>query len=63
MQIDRAYVSCPYCGEDSEIEIDESGGNRQEFVHDCPVCCQPWEVSVTRDSEGDWLVIARTGDE
>jgi hypothetical protein len=32
-------------------------------VQDCPVCCQPWQVEVTRDRDGDWNATLRTGDE
>jgi hypothetical protein len=44
-----ARVSCPYCGEDVEIFLDPE--SRGEMVHDCEVCCRPWqlEVSWTRD--------------
>lgn len=56
-------MSCPYCGEPSDLGVDEDGGTRQVFVHDCPVCCQPWEVEVVRDRDGDWAARARTGDE
>lgn len=55
--------SCPYCGEAVDIDIDESGGSRQEYVQDCPVCCQPWEVEVVRDRDGDWSANLRTVDE
>jgi transposase-like protein len=55
-------VSCPYCGEESELDVDEGGGSRQSYVQDCPVCCQPWQVEVTRDREGDWSAAARTTD-
>jgi hypothetical protein len=56
-------VYCPYCGEMAELDVDEAGGSRQSYVQDCPVCCQPWQVSVTRDSDGDWTASLRTGDE
>ena len=55
--------ACPYCGEEVEIDIDPGGGSRQRFVQDCPVCCQPWEVEVTRDSDDDWAITLRTADE
>ena len=54
---------CPYCGEPVDVDIDEGGGTRQSYVQDCPVCCQPWQVEVTRDREGDWSVALRTTDE
>lgn len=56
-------LSCPYCGEPIELDIDKSGGSRQSYVEDCPVCCNPWQVEVSRDSEGDWHVTLRTSDE
>ena len=56
-------VSCPYCGEESDLVIDEGGGSRQAYVQDCPVCCQPWEVEVKRGRDLDWSAVLRTLDE
>jgi hypothetical protein len=56
-------LSCPYCGEPVDLDVDESGGERQTFLQDCPVCCQPWEVEVVRDREGGWNATLRTADE
>ena len=56
-------MSCPYCGEPVELDIDEDGGSRQEFVQDCPVCCQPWQVAVRRDADGEWTASLQTADE
>ena len=55
--------NCPYCGEEVDIDIDDTGGTRQSYVQDCPVCCQPWQVEVTRDRDGDWSASLRTGDD
>jgi hypothetical protein len=55
--------SCPYCGEPVELSVDDGGGSRQSYVEDCPVCCQPWQVSLTRNPDGDWDVSLRTTDE
>lgn len=46
-------VSCPYCGEDNLIRVDTSGGRRQEYVEDCHVCCQPWQVRITVHAHDD----------
>lgn len=54
---------CPYCGEAVELDADQSGGSRQSFVEDCPVCCRPWQVVVARDRDGSWNVTLRTADE
>ncbi|MBD3402612.1 CPXCG motif-containing cysteine-rich protein [candidate division GN15 bacterium] len=32
---------CACCGEENETFIDPQGGDNQEFVEDCPVCCRP----------------------
>ena len=47
-----ASVTCPYCAESVSIGVDPGGGASQEYVEDCPVCCQPWRVNVTFDREG-----------
>ena len=49
---DTASVSCPYCGETSELWVDLAGGGVQEYVQDCEVCCHPWFVRVQFDGEG-----------
>ena len=56
-------LSCPYCGETVEITVDPTGGAQQEYVEDCPVCCQPWQVHVEVDSDGRVHVWADAADE
>jgi len=41
-----ADVVCPYCGEAVTILVDPGGGSAQEYVEDCEVCCNPWQVKV-----------------
>lgn len=50
-------VACPYCGESVEIylEPDVQG----TLVMDCEVCCRPWQVQVTRDSEYRYVDVSR----
>lgn len=48
----EADVICPYCGEDCTIALDPGGGTTQEYVEDCPICCQAWQVAVHYDEEG-----------
>ena len=55
-------ASCPYCGELVEMIIDAGGGDRQNYVEDCPVCCQPWEITLEQDG-GSWSATLRTIDE
>ena len=61
--VESILQSCPYCGETVELDFDESGGSRQEYVQDCPVCCQPLQVEVTCDRGGRWNATLRTADE
>lgn len=48
----EADVSCPYCGETCSIGLDPGGGEEQEYVEDCHVCCRPWRVRVHYGPEG-----------
>ncbi len=47
-----AEVLCPYCGEKVEIVLDPAGGAEQDYVEDCEVCCQPWQLTVRYDETG-----------
>lgn len=48
----EAEVTCPYCGEEMSISVDAGGGDSQEYVEDCQVCCRPWNVHVSFDKDG-----------
>ena len=52
-------VTCPYCGEAVEIflEPDVMG----TLVHDCEVCCQPWQLQVGYE-DGERYVNVSRGD-
>ena len=49
----EAEVRCPWCGAASVIALDPGGGNAQEYVEDCEVCCRPWTVRVVYDDAGN----------
>lgn len=49
---ENVSVACPYCGEPVELLIDVSAGS-QAYVEDCSVCCQPMDVSIQVDSDGN----------
>jgi hypothetical protein len=36
-----AWYECPHCGERVDTAPDPGGGDEQEYVEDCPVCCRP----------------------
>ena len=48
----EAASVCPYCGESVTLALDAGSGESQEYVEDCPVCCQPWQVTVNYSSDG-----------
>ncbi len=45
------YV-CPHCGESIQIVVDASAGSVQDYVEDCPVCCNPNQLRIMFDREG-----------
>jgi hypothetical protein len=44
------YFSCPYCGEPISMVLDLSV-DRQTYVEDCEVCCNPIEISYAVEEE------------
>jgi hypothetical protein len=55
-------VHCPYCGEAFETSADASGGPCK-YVEDCQVCCQPIEMELTVDDDGNFVeLVPRRGD-
>jgi hypothetical protein len=59
----EAEVSCPYCGEAVSIALDPAAGAHAEYVEDCEVCCQPWQVRVYYDDSGAATVELSTLDD
>ncbi len=60
--LETALAQCPYCGEEIELLIDRSVPE-QEYIEDCPVCCQPIEIAVEVEPRTPAAVIARRDDE
>ena len=56
---DGARYVCPSCGEEIVVPVDPSGGEEQEYVEDCPVCCAPVVLAVRFDPDGEVSVVAR----
>ncbi len=59
MRLHPLPYSCPWCGEPNRALADPSGGNRQEMVEDCRVCCRPIVLAIWQAGEEDWEVQAR----
>ena len=52
MQDEASYI-CDVCGEEIVIPIDPSAGRVQQYVEDCPVCCNPNIIQVELDDDDD----------
>lgn len=52
MLSDEASYICDSCGEEIVIPIDFTAGDQQDFVEDCPVCCNPNLIHLDVDPEG-----------
>jgi len=50
----EANVICPHCGHHIRLTLDASGGD-QDYVEDCPVCCNAIHLRLHRDELGDKL--------
>jgi hypothetical protein len=55
------YV-CPHCGESVDTAPDPGGGEQQDYVEDCPVCCRPNRIFATFSVEDDGFHISASGD-
>jgi len=53
---------CPYCGEQVAIEVEPELSRGAQYVEDCPVCCNPWSVSV-RDEGGRVAIALQRSDD
>ena len=58
MLSDEASYVCDSCGEEVVIPVDLSAGEHQDFVEDCPVCCNPSVIHVDIEPDGDVRVWA-----
>ena len=57
---DDAALACPYCGEPADLQVEASGPSSEEYVEDCPVCCRPWTVRVSRSDKGASVSLDRS---
>lgn len=59
---DATLQLCPYCGEEVEVDVDPLGASSETYIEDCPVCCRPWTVSVSREEDGVCVHLGREDD-
>lgn len=50
---DEACYICDSCGEEIIVPIDFAAGSSQDYVEDCPVCCNPNVIHVEIDEDGE----------
>jgi predicted metal-dependent hydrolase len=53
---------CPYCGERVTVQADAVGVPEETYVEDCPVCCRPWTVRVSRSGDAVDVLLGREDD-
>lgn len=58
----RLRPRCPYCGERVTVHADAVGVSDETYVEDCPVCCRPWTVRVTRVGSEVEVALGREDD-
>ena len=49
-------LTCPHCGEPLDTFVDPGGGERQDYVEDCAVCCRPIRFVAVQNDEGEYDV-------
>lgn len=55
---DEATYTCDSCGEEIVVPIDPSAGSHQEYVEDCPVCCNANVIHVEIEFDGEMRIWA-----
>ena len=54
---DQFVVTCPYCGEETEIYVEPDV--RGTLVQDCEVCCNPWRIRVVGYGDERYVEVQR----
>ncbi len=49
----EASYTCDACGEEIVVPVDLSAGTHQDYVEDCPVCCNPNVIHLDIDADGE----------
>jgi hypothetical protein len=50
-------ITCPYCAEEVEIYIEPD--TEGVLVQDCEVCCNPWQLRVSREDGETYVEVTR----
>jgi hypothetical protein len=62
MTLPEKDISCPYCGENITVFIDDSIDD-QSYIEDCWVCCRPINFKVSVDVAGMISLLVSRDDE
>ena len=57
---DEASYICNSCGEEIVVPLDYTGGQSQQYVEDCPVCCNPNVIFVEYEADGQARIWSRS---
>ncbi len=57
---DEAGYICNSCGEEIVVPLDYTEGQSQQYIEDCPVCCNPNVIFVEYDDDGQARVWSRS---
>ena len=60
--IEDIEITCPYCGEMMEVDVDCTGGS-QAYYEDCQVCCAPVKFVITVDDAGNLAAVSAHRDD
>ena len=55
-------IGCPYCGETIDILVDHAN-LPVSYIEDCQVCCQPINLHIASDNDGDISIAAARDDD
>ena len=55
-------ILCPYCAEPVEPYVDPGGGESQEYIEDCSVCCRPISFVARFDADSGQYVVEALSD-
>ena len=55
----EAFYICDSCGEEIVVPVDVTEGLHQDYVEDCPVCCNPMVLHVDIAEDGQPFITSQ----
>ena len=52
-----SFFHCAYCFQKNTIFVDPTGGDAQQYVEDCQVCCQPNRLYIAWDEGEEQYIV------